>query len=50
MSWIDNLRKWFNTFMISLFRATINKGQITQVICLCLLKNKALKEEESIGW
>ena len=32
ISWLDNLRKWFNTSTISLFRAAINKDQIANMI------------------
>jgi len=28
ISWLDNLRKWFNTSTMSLFRTAINKDQI----------------------
>jgi len=32
ISCLDNLRKWFNTSTISLFRTAINKDQITNMI------------------
>lgn len=32
ISWLDNLRKWFNTYTIPLFRTAINKDQITNMI------------------
>ncbi|KAL4104588.1 hypothetical protein QTP88_019882 [Uroleucon formosanum] len=32
ITWLDNLRKWFNTSTISLFRTAINKDQIANMI------------------
>jgi ribosomal 50S subunit-associated protein YjgA (DUF615 family) len=32
ISWMDNLRKWFNTSTISLFRTVVNRDQIANMI------------------
>jgi len=32
ISWMDNLRKWFNTSTISLFRTAVNRDQIANMI------------------
>jgi hypothetical protein len=32
ISWLDNLRKWFNISTIPLFRAAVNKDKITNMI------------------
>lgn len=48
--WLDNLRKWFNISSIPLFRAAVNKYQITNMISNVRLQVWHLNKKKSIKY